>query len=310
MKIETPVVDILIGQYWNLFGWQPTYLPNTVELQGLPGQLFGRATQIRLSKILKTDGVAVELAVAALRPPQRDSSTPDFQAGLKLSTERWEGAQTLYAPSTVISPASIALSAVARRIVLPEFTADPKQTHQQVGQGFALNAFIPVIPATKSRRDNALSLVGEFVTGKGINDLYTGLVGGVANPALPNPTNAVPAPTYAASVDPGLAVYDPTGEMHLIQWTTYFAGLQYYLPGVDGRLWVSANYSHSESSNARLFGAPTKARLGEDWFDACVFGDATPQIRLGVEYGNFNDQYGDGHHAINHKVQFDAFYVF
>ena len=41
-KIETRIVDLLFGQYWNLYGWQPYFFPNTVDLQGLPGQVFSR----------------------------------------------------------------------------------------------------------------------------------------------------------------------------------------------------------------------------------------------------------------------------
>ena len=36
LKIETPVLDLMIGQNWSLFGWQPYYFPNSVEIMGLP----------------------------------------------------------------------------------------------------------------------------------------------------------------------------------------------------------------------------------------------------------------------------------
>src|SRR5215471_9252312 len=57
LKLETPVVDLLVGQYWELFGWQGLFHPNTVELQGMPGQLYSRTPQIRLSKTIKSDAV-------------------------------------------------------------------------------------------------------------------------------------------------------------------------------------------------------------------------------------------------------------
>ncbi len=38
LKVETPVVDSLAGQYWTLYGWGPQYQPNTVEIQGVPGR--------------------------------------------------------------------------------------------------------------------------------------------------------------------------------------------------------------------------------------------------------------------------------
>ncbi len=73
LKMETPIVDVMAGQYWELFGWQSYFHPNTVELQGVPGQIYSRTPQLRLSKIIKTDAVNVEVAIAALRPPQRNS---------------------------------------------------------------------------------------------------------------------------------------------------------------------------------------------------------------------------------------------
>src|SRR6202041_2473643 len=51
-RVETPILDVLAGQYWHLFGWQNGYHPNTVEIQGLPGELYARTPQIRLSKTL------------------------------------------------------------------------------------------------------------------------------------------------------------------------------------------------------------------------------------------------------------------
>ena len=43
-RVETPVVDVLVGQYWHLFGWQDGYHPNTTEIQGVPGTaLLARA---------------------------------------------------------------------------------------------------------------------------------------------------------------------------------------------------------------------------------------------------------------------------
>lgn len=39
-SLKTPIVDVLFGQSWGLFGWQPYFQPNSVEIQGLPGQVF------------------------------------------------------------------------------------------------------------------------------------------------------------------------------------------------------------------------------------------------------------------------------
>jgi hypothetical protein len=168
-----------------------------------------------------------------------------------------------------------------------------------------------VLPGTEENKGNSLSLLGEFVTGSGITDLFTGLQSGVAFPALPNPTNANPAPTYNPQVDPGMVVYDANGTLHAIQWQVYRAGLQYYLPGLDGKMWISGNYSRTKSPNASNYGAAPSSTLDHlDWFDANVMGDLTPAVRLGIEYANYNTTYADGIHAINHRVFASAFYIF
>jgi hypothetical protein len=127
---------------------------------------------------------------------------------------------------------------------------------------------------------------------------------------------ATPAPVYTPNLDPGLAVYGPEGGAHLIHWQTFIVGLQYTIPALDGKLWVSGNYSRSSSNNAHLYGTPGKVRSAEDFADICVFGDITPAVRLGAEYAYFNDHYaGDGVKVtpvdvINNRFQFSAFYIF
>ena len=71
VKLQTPVVDVLAGQYWQLFGWQSGFHPNTVEIQGVPGQVYSRAPQLRLlrflSRIQEVNREQVPVAVG--RPP-------------------------------------------------------------------------------------------------------------------------------------------------------------------------------------------------------------------------------------------------
>lgn len=311
LKVETPIVDVLIGQYWQLFGWQSLYQPNTVDIQGIPGELYSRTPQIRLSKTIKTAPVTVEVAATIQRAPQRDSGYPEGQAGARLAVNKWTGLTTSGSTGTSIQPLSIAVTGDLRRFQLPEFTAAPKASvDSSLGWGVAADALIPILPARPDKKGNALTLTAEYAWGYGTADLYSGLNGGVAFPALPNPMMLNPAPTYTPNVDPGLVVFDTDGTLHLIQWQSYIFGLQYYLPGLNGRGWVSANYSHMDSDNSRRHGAPTKVRTAEDWFDVNLFADVTPAVRLGLEYAFFRDQYADGDTPVNHRVQFSAFYLF
>ena len=63
-KLDTPVLDVLVGQYWHPM-MQPLYMPNSVQIQGLPGQLYARTPQVRLSKTIDTGAVTVQIDAAA-----------------------------------------------------------------------------------------------------------------------------------------------------------------------------------------------------------------------------------------------------
>lgn len=50
LKVENPVVDVLFGQTWDVFGGGGVYHPNSVQIQGIPGEIYARTPQLRLSK--------------------------------------------------------------------------------------------------------------------------------------------------------------------------------------------------------------------------------------------------------------------
>ncbi len=318
IKIETPIVDLLFGQYWQLYGWQQVYAPNTVEIQGVPGQVYSRTPQIRLSKTVKTDSFLFEIAAAAMRPPQRDSGVPEGQAGIRIGTPAWSGLTTGGATGTGIQPLSIAVTGDARSFLVPPYsnTAAPTASGpSKLGTSIAVDGFIPIIPA-KKRQGNALSVTGEFSTGYGNADLYTGLSGGAPAP-LYTVTSKGTTTNASADVDPGLVMYDNAGAIHLVQWQSWIFGLQYYLPGLDGKVWLSGNISNISSNNLQngfvTPGAtfnPKSVRLSELWGDGNIFWDATDAVRLGFETAMFDDEYVDRTHAQNIRLQFSAWYIF
>ncbi len=311
LKLETPVVDVLAGQYWELFGWQSMYHPNSVEIQGLPGEIYSRAPQLRISHLFKTDPVNVEAAVAASRPPQRDSDVPDGQAGIRLAVNKWKGLHTAGATGTAIDSLSIGFSTVGRYLRLPNLAAAPTSTVSIKGYGYSFDALIPVIPATSIDSNNALTLTGSFVYGQAIADLYTGLSGGAAFPALPANAMGV-VPTYPQDIDNGLAAFTADGVLHAIRWRSFMLGAQYYLP-TPTRVFVSANYSHMYSSDIAALETTanaTKMFNKSDWADGNLFVDANAAIRFGLEYAYFRQTYLDGTKGTNSRVQFSAFYIF
>lgn len=308
-KLETPVVDILAGQYWSLFGWQSTFHPNSVEIQGLPGQVYKRVAQLRLGKTIKSDAVNVDIAIAAQRPPQRASSTPDGEAGIKLTLNKLKAWHTKGANDSGLDGAAIGVSVIGRRFAADEFLVNPSSQIVKNGYGLSIDAIVPLIPATKESHANALTLTGSFVTGAAIADQYDGLTFATSNPAAapdvpnPNPKNVA----YVPNVDNGLVLFTPDSanasgfSLHPIQVQTYMVGAQYYLPPA-GKVWLSANYTHANSPNAHLFGNQAKIWDTSTYVDGMIFADLTSAFRIGVAF-EYMQQTFVAPDAANNNVQ-------
>ncbi len=304
LKLDNDFVTLWFGQTWELVGWQGAFQPNTVAIQGVPGELYSRTAQIRALHAFKLGPTTLEIALAALRPPQEDSAIPDFQGGLKLTIDGWTGVQTIGATNTGIQPAAIGFSGALRTYKLANGeSADAETT--QTGWAGAADIMIPIIPA-KARKAWALTFVGEFVEGSGDADLYTSLKGG--SPSVGTPPNY--AGTYAADIDSGLAGWSSvTGNLETIDWQTFILSAQFYLPP-DGKIWISGSYSNSLSDNIGEFGKASAVFFHEIWWDVNVFAEVTPSVRLGLEYANFNQTYGSGVQAPDQRGQFSAWYIF
>lgn len=313
VKLETPIVDVTIGQTWQLFGWQPYFSPNTVQIQGIPGQVFGRNPQLRVSRTFKSDPVNVEIAAAATRPVQRDSEVPDWQGAVRVMVNGWKGVHTLGSTSTAADPLTLGFSAVGRRLVIPEYVAKPMDEFTRFGWGVSLDAFVPVIPATLESRANALSLNGSFATGSAISDLYAGLTNTTtASWPVPNPSGATPAPVYTPNFDNGLVVMKSNGYPLRVKTQTFLIGAQYYLPP-SGRVWISGNFAQLKSDNTVDVMQPdaaAKMYTKAQFMDVNVFADVTPAVRLGAEYANVVQTFKDGKDETNHRVQVSGYYIF
>lgn len=308
VKVETPIVDFLFGQWWALFGMQPYYNPNTVDFQGVPAEIYSRRPQFRISKTFKTDPINVEAHVAALDPVQKASEAPEMQAALRIVANKWKGKVTHGSTGTAVEPASFAVSGDMKYVKLPvplSSTQAPNNTTDLVGTAIALDTFIPILPANDGGKSgNNLSILGEFATGYGMADQYTGFTGGVTFPSSGTPAN------YPQNIDNGIATLDSANQPHFIQWYTSMVGIQYYFPIKDGKIWVSANYSHAESPNTTQFGAANKVRQSLDWVNADFFTEPVAGFRMGLSYGRTWDNYGDKQQAINDRVMGSAFFIF
>jgi len=319
IKLANPYVDVILGQTYDLFGWQNFSSPCSLQYLGLPNQLFSRNPQLRLSHGFAADGaVGVDVAVSAGRPAQRDSQVPDGSAGLRINFNHWRGITTPGNVGTTSQPASIGVSGIVRQFKVNPFVPPPVGDAKQAsGWGLAVDAFLPVIPATSQNdRSNRLTLTGSFVRGTGIADLITS-GGGAKFPTLSNPGQAIPAPVYVQNIDSALVAFDANGEVHTINWTAFRVGLQYYLPPT-GRLLFSANFTQSHSDNLdRLYrqGGPEIELLGETadtsrFVDGNLFWDATPALRLGISGQYTQVEYLDGSKPHNLRGMAQTVYVF
>jgi hypothetical protein len=318
IKLETRALDIMIGQSANLFGWSSGYVVAGVQEPALPGQMYQRTMQLRLSRAFHLGPVTAELATALEQPPQPDSSTPELVAGLRLSLDRWTGYHTYYLTGSAVQPASIAVTGDLRRFRIAELSPTPHTHHLRTGGGIAIDAFLPIRSATRASHDGSAALTAEYVYGAGTSDMYTGLgAAGTINPSLP-PTEPGGAPVrYPANFTPGLAAYDATGRLELLQWTSYMIGLEYYPGGVGGRVGTWMNYGHMASANSRRFGGPDvndpvlgRTRESEIFVDAGVSFDPTRATRVSSGLALFRDHYVDGTIARNYSVMSSAWLFF
>jgi hypothetical protein len=298
VKLETRVVDVVAGQYYDLFGWGGYFYPGTVAYLGVPAQIYHRNPQLRLEKRIHLGSFELLAAVAAVRPGQRDAGIPDGQAGLKLAYGGWSGAATQGFGRPTLAPLCIGVSGLVRHFEVPAFRADPgSEAVTTNGYGLAASALLPIIPLkTLDDQSNALTLTGEFSIGRGIADMYTGMDGGSRFPLLPNPSMAAPAVQYPANVDPGLVTFDRNFNLKAISWRALVAGLQYHLPVDAGRVWLSGTYSRvwsediKESTPFTSWGAIfTKM----EYLDANIGVDITPAIALGLSLQTVKQTFAD-----------------
>jgi hypothetical protein len=315
MRIRTPVVDIIAGQYHDLFGWGGTgYFPSTLGFLGLPGEVYHRQPQFRVSKTAHTDAVDVEVAVAAVRPVQKASGVPDFEGGLRLAVNHFTGVSQQAYGQPSIGPASVAASGIGRRFEVAEFVRRPADPVQKTGWGFAVDAVIPIVPRSKNDdRSNGLTLTGEFTTGTGISDLYTGLTGGALFPTISNDTASPVPPYYTPNIDSGIVTYDANGALHTINWQAVVLGLQYYLPIGGGRVWVSGTYTQTKSTNiTALTPIPNRGSVyfKSEYEDVNLFVALTDAVQLSASFQTVRQLFGDDVSARNERVEFASHFFF
>jgi hypothetical protein len=314
MKVETPIVDIIAGQYHDLFGWGGKgFYPSTLNFLGITGEVYHRQPQIRLSKIFGAgSGLELEVAGAVLRPVQKAGGYPDIEAGVRLALNGWTGVRQQAYGQPAIGGAAIGISGIYRHFEVAQFLEFPGDTVPADGYGAVANIFLPIIPASSNKkRGNSLSVTGEYSRGTGIADMYTDLTGGLLFPALPNPTGRDAAsnapPVYTPNIDSGIVTFDGDNRLRTCNWEGFVAGLQYYLPIANGRVWISGIHSQVKSNNIVEI-TPLAGRGGvythSKYYDGSLFVAITDAIQMGVSLSRIDQTLGDGVPVQNYRTSF------
>jgi hypothetical protein len=311
MKVETPVIDFIAGQYHDLFGWGGKgFYPSTLAFLGITGEVYHRKPQVRLSKTVGRD-IEFEIAGAALAPVQKNGGYPDVEAGLRLAFNNWTGARQQAYGQPGIGALALGVSGIGRHFEIANFIENPSTTVPGTGYGICANAFVPVIPATSAKnRSNALSFTGEYSRGTGISDMYSDLTGGLLFPSLPNsmdrmdPTN--PPPVYTPNIDSGIVTFDGDRRLRTADWEGFVLNLQYYLPVAGGKVWVAITHSEIKSSNLKDI-TPLAGWGGiftHSWYnDGTLFVAITDQIQVAGAYQRTHQEFGDGVTATNNRIE-------
>jgi hypothetical protein len=337
VKLEDDIVDVLVGQTYYLLGWQNYFFGASCGFLGLPNQLFNRTAQLRLSHNFASDPVNFEIAAGAFRPVQRDSATPDAQGGARLAINHWKGISTPGSGGTDARAASIGVSGLVRSFKVDPYAPLPAPPIPLIGWALAANLLLPIIPAKDGTdRGNALTLTGEFVTGTGDADQYTGMTAGatmpnvyplapgtpvdfagVATPQDANGAQPIVGRPFLSDVDPGLVAFDSNGVLHTINWQTFVVGIQYYLPP-RGRIFISGNYSQGKSNNIASLYHPISPRqpwinaLGvfqtSRYLDGNIFFDITPAARMGLSFQRVDQKLADDTKVHNNRFEMTFLY--
>lgn len=340
VKIESDIIDITAGQTWDVFGGAVVpHLPAGMAFHGLLGEVFHRNPQLRLSKVIKSDAVNVEIRAAAVRPVQREGEIPDVQGALRFTLNNWKTVHSLGSGLPVVDGLTLDFSGMYRWFKLNEFLPAAMQSTfvKMNGWGASVNALIPIIPATKENQANALALSVEATTGSGIGDMW-GITGGLTSPnanGFPNitdavaampmatpPVAAVAAVPYVGNIDPAIVAYNrATGEFVPVKWQSLVVGLQYRLPFEDGRLVLSTNHSYIKSPNiSDLAAMGTGYNAAALWksglrSDASLSWNIYPAVVVGAMYETIQHTYvtvvNDSDKSIrNHRIHFSILFFF
>jgi hypothetical protein len=334
--VESPVVDVKIGQDWSEFGFMSEYSRGQLSVAATPANMFNRWIQASLSKRLSlTDTLTLTPVFSVERPPQATGTLPSFVAGVQVAHH---GLQAPYTGSSTgdisLKPLSFQVSGVGRRLEAnsggPTNSSggQPSLSSQTyvTGWGVSTSLFVPVLPSRDGEMGNTAHVVMEGVTGAGISDMFNGLSWGICNPVCgySSTSSGFGGDAFGqTNIDNGLAaVSSQTGKFEAVRTTSMMVHATYYLPD-QGKTWVGGGYGTIYSSNASEMTCTVSASfcggavrtsqsiyVRDSTYYAYVFHDFTQEIRAALMTNWVRTTYADGANAENHRIQLSFFWRF
>ncbi len=300
-SLNKPRWQILVGQYWGLFGVLDAYLPTTVAFRPPVGALLSRPAQVRLTHdVVDNSNWKASLAGALVRPTQRDSEIPNFDFAAHLAFKGMQSKWSIPFRPVHLEPANVSFSGALRQLVSP--TSVTTET-SHFGHGLALSFMLPILPA-HDLASTSLTWTGEITTGNGIADHFVGFTGNL--PQLSTATNA-----SQPNMDPGIGgMRADTGAFETLKVFAANTTLQLH-PG-DWDTFFNFYYGTIQSSNASLMTPATGRTIYTQMHSAAVnmFHDFSENIRAGTEYTWTKTNYVGGLSATNHRLQISGWFIF
>ena len=302
LNLTSGAENLKFGQTWSLFAWQPYYFPSEPIVAPSAGELYRRYPQIRATDsrplgIIGLSDWTLESAADIAKPAEMDSELTDFHAGARISSNKCKAATGLSSGSNMVG-----LSLASSWVWIPITTA---KIGNQTGQGYALDALIPIIPSKDGKdMSNNLSLTAEYSNATGVGGLE--LAG--ANAGVTAPTAAQMGTT--SPLDSGIAGINIKGSLELIQFETFRANLTYVMPSPKWA--VSTGYAEARPDNIGDFAASASCISLYQYYYGSLFYTPLQWLRFGLEYAEFHDTYTDlkAPNAQDNRIQFTTYLTF
>lgn len=315
LELKTDTTEILAGQTWSLFGWQPFYVPTTVSVPPSTGTVFERTQRLSVIRQFSPQPDSPQVlraGIALVRPTQRDSQIPNIDAGFRWSLESTRSGFASANSEIKNQPLSIAVSSTFREFKSPRAGTSVADLVATPALAFALDAFIPLVPASDDKdTTRTLSLIGEYSFGRGYGDEFPNWSGGVLQSGVTNQSSNATGSNL--NLDAGIGGYNSRQEFELVHLQSFNGQLQFHASESG---FFTVGYAQLYSNNLSDFlGSPGIAAnklydRSEIYFINWIL-DLSKNVRIGLEFSQFATHYvSDGASTHQNRIAATSFYRF